>query len=83
MEDPGYPGARLVLEAAGAKVIGVPVDRGGIDVAAGRTLNSAATVKFVAASENTMAKDRGLGCAGIATNVAVNSHMRLMGNIVS
>ena len=34
MEDPGYPGARLVLEAAGAKVIGVPVDRGGIDVAA-------------------------------------------------
>jgi GntR family transcriptional regulator / MocR family aminotransferase len=32
IEDPGYPGARYVLEAAGARVVGVPVDPGGIDV---------------------------------------------------
>lgn len=32
IEDPGYPGARFVLEAAGARVVGVPVDAGGIDV---------------------------------------------------
>jgi GntR family transcriptional regulator/MocR family aminotransferase len=32
MEDPGYPGARFVLEAAGARVIGVPVDTAGVDV---------------------------------------------------
>jgi GntR family transcriptional regulator/MocR family aminotransferase len=36
IEDPGYPGARLILEAAGAKLIPVPVDTHGIDVAAGR-----------------------------------------------
>lgn len=28
IEDPGYPGARFVLEAAGARVVGVPVDAG-------------------------------------------------------
>ena len=32
IEDPGYPGARFVLETAGARVVGVPVDAGGIDV---------------------------------------------------
>jgi len=32
IEDPGYPGARFVLEAAGARVVGVPVDARGIDV---------------------------------------------------
>ncbi|OXI29020.1 transcriptional regulator [Burkholderia sp. AU16741] len=32
IEDPGYPGARFVLEAAGARVVGVPVDAGGVDV---------------------------------------------------
>ncbi|VVE50340.1 HTH-type transcriptional regulatory protein GabR [Pandoraea capi] len=32
IEDPGYPGARLVLEAAGARVVGVPVDMGGMDI---------------------------------------------------
>jgi GntR family transcriptional regulator/MocR family aminotransferase len=36
IEDPAYPGARLVLEAAGVKLIPVPVDADGIDVAAGR-----------------------------------------------
>ncbi|KAH0442098.1 PLP-dependent aminotransferase family protein [Paraburkholderia fungorum] len=32
IEDPGYQGARFVLEAAGARVVGVPVDAGGINV---------------------------------------------------
>src|SRR5262249_27338637 len=36
MEDPGYPAAHSVLEAAGAKIVSVPVDAHGIDVAAGR-----------------------------------------------
>jgi GntR family transcriptional regulator/MocR family aminotransferase len=33
MEDPGYFGARRVLEAAGAALVPVPVDAGGLDVA--------------------------------------------------
>ncbi|RTQ36546.1 PLP-dependent aminotransferase family protein [Variovorax gossypii] len=32
MEEPGYPPARLLLEAQGAKVVGVPVDREGLVV---------------------------------------------------
>jgi GntR family transcriptional regulator / MocR family aminotransferase len=44
MEDPGYPAARSVLEAADAKTIYVPVDAEGIDVAAGR--RSAPSAKF-------------------------------------
>lgn len=32
IEDPGYPGARMVFEAAGARVAGVPVDAHGFDV---------------------------------------------------
>ena len=35
MEDPGYAGARAVLQAAGATIVPVPVDAQGIDVAAG------------------------------------------------
>jgi GntR family transcriptional regulator / MocR family aminotransferase len=35
VEDPGYPHNRRALELAGAKVIGVPVDAQGMDVAAG------------------------------------------------
>jgi GntR family transcriptional regulator / MocR family aminotransferase len=31
MEEPHYPGARLVYEALGARLIGVPVDRDGLD----------------------------------------------------
>jgi GntR family transcriptional regulator / MocR family aminotransferase len=34
MEDPGYTGARLAFEAAGAKVAGVPVDVEGMEVPA-------------------------------------------------
>ena len=35
MEEPGFPGARNALELAGARPIDVPVDAGGLDVAAG------------------------------------------------
>jgi GntR family transcriptional regulator/MocR family aminotransferase len=35
LEDPGYRGARSVLESAGAEIVPVPVDEGGLDVAAG------------------------------------------------
>jgi GntR family transcriptional regulator / MocR family aminotransferase len=31
MEEPHYPGARLVFEAAGARLTGVPVDGDGLD----------------------------------------------------
>ncbi|MET0555716.1 MAG: PLP-dependent aminotransferase family protein [Vicinamibacteria bacterium] len=35
MEEPGYPGARSALTAAGARIVSVPVDQDGLDVAAG------------------------------------------------
>lgn len=35
-EDPGYPAARRTLDAAGARVVPVPVDGAGLDVAEGR-----------------------------------------------
>ena len=57
IEDPGYPGARLVLEAAGARVVGVPVDGGGIDVAAGRALAPDARLAYVTAG-----RQAPLGC---------------------
>ncbi|MGO4326713.1 PLP-dependent aminotransferase family protein [Cupriavidus sp. 2TAF22] len=49
MEDPGYPGARMVLEAAGAAVAGIPVDAGGLDVAAGRASAPGARMAYVTA----------------------------------
>lgn len=49
LEDPGYPGARLVLEAAGARIAAVPVDTNGIDVAAGRALAPEARLAYVTA----------------------------------
>jgi GntR family transcriptional regulator/MocR family aminotransferase len=49
MEDPGYPGARMILEAAGAKVVGVPVDSGGMEVAAGRASAPNARLAYVTA----------------------------------
>jgi GntR family transcriptional regulator / MocR family aminotransferase len=47
IEDPAYPGARLVLEAAGAKLVPVPVDADGIDIAAGRRLCPRARLVYV------------------------------------
>lgn len=49
MENPGYPGARMVLEASGAKVIDVQVDSSGIDVAAGRASAPNARLAYVTA----------------------------------
>ena len=49
MEDPGYPGARMVMEAAGAKVVAVPVDAKGLDVTAGRTRAPSARLVYVSA----------------------------------
>jgi GntR family transcriptional regulator/MocR family aminotransferase len=49
MEDPGYPGARLTLEAAGARVVGVPVDSAGVVVSAVRALAPAARLAYVTA----------------------------------
>ncbi|ACC74423.1 PLP-dependent aminotransferase family protein [Paraburkholderia phymatum] len=49
MEDPGYQGARLVLEAAGARIAAVPVDAHGIDVAEGQRLAPAARLAYVTA----------------------------------
>jgi GntR family transcriptional regulator/MocR family aminotransferase len=47
MEDPGYPAARSVLEAAGAKTLSVRVDADGLDVAAGRRSASSAKLVYV------------------------------------
>lgn len=49
MEDPGYPGAKMIMEAAGAQVISVPVDGGGLNVAAGRTRALSARLAYVSA----------------------------------
>jgi GntR family transcriptional regulator/MocR family aminotransferase len=49
MEDPGYPGARFVLEAAGARVIGVPVDTAGVDVSWARQHAATARLAYVTA----------------------------------
>lgn len=58
MEDPGYPGARLVFEAAGARIAAVPVDRHGIDVAAGVRDAFDARLAYVTAG-----RQAPLGCA--------------------
>lgn len=47
IEDPGYTGALTVLEAAGARVVPVPVDAQGIDVAAGIRLAPRARLAYV------------------------------------
>lgn len=49
VEDPGYPGARTVLEAAGARVRGVPVDAHGLDVAWAREHAPGARFAYVTA----------------------------------
>ena len=50
MEDPGYPTARRTLEALGARLVPVPVDAAGIDVAAGRARENAARLAYVTPS---------------------------------
>jgi GntR family transcriptional regulator/MocR family aminotransferase len=50
MEDPGYPGARAALAAAGARVVAVPVDAEGLDVARGAALAPRARLAYVTPS---------------------------------
>ncbi|MGF6772233.1 GntR family transcriptional regulator/MocR family aminotransferase [Paraburkholderia sp. GAS199] len=49
MEDPGYPGARFVFEAAGARIVGAPVDADGMDVNWARRHASHARIAYVTA----------------------------------
>ncbi|WP_020655417.1 MocR-like pyridoxine biosynthesis transcription factor PdxR [Massilia niastensis] len=47
MEDPGYPGASQALRAYGARVVDVPVDGAGLQVAEGERLAPAARLAYV------------------------------------
>lgn len=47
VEDPGYPGAVFALRAAGAKIVPIPVDDGGIDVDWGRRRAPHARLAYV------------------------------------
>lgn len=50
MEDPGYLGARAVLERAGVHITYVPVNAHGMDVAVGRALSPQARLAYVTPS---------------------------------
>jgi GntR family transcriptional regulator/MocR family aminotransferase len=50
MEEPGYPGARSALRAAGARIVPVPVDAEGLDVGAGARRAAAARLVYVTPS---------------------------------
>jgi GntR family transcriptional regulator / MocR family aminotransferase len=50
MEDPGYYAARNTLQAAGKRIVPVPVDAEGIIVAAGQRLNDSAKAAYVTPS---------------------------------
>jgi GntR family transcriptional regulator/MocR family aminotransferase len=58
LEEPGYYGARAALTSAGARVVPVPVDDEGLDVAAGVALAPHARVAYVTPSNHYP-----LGCA--------------------
>ena len=50
MEEPGYPGARSALRAAGARIVPVPVDAEGLDVSAGARRAADARLVYVTPS---------------------------------
>ena len=50
VEEPGYTGARRALQAAGARLVPVPVDREGMDVEAGQQLSRGARLAVVTPS---------------------------------
>src|SRR5919199_1055258 len=50
MEEPGYLGARAALTASGARLVYVPVDSEGLDVAAGARLDPGARLIYVTPS---------------------------------
>lgn len=50
IEDPGYPGARNALAAAGARIVGVPLDGEGLDLAQGIRLAPNARIAYITPS---------------------------------
>lgn len=50
MEEPGYPGAHAAFASAGLEMVPVPVDKEGIDIAAGRARAPAARAAYVTPS---------------------------------
>ena len=50
MEEPGYPGARSALLGAGARILPVPVDAEGLDVAMGARRAGDARLVYVTPS---------------------------------
>ncbi|MGH8138172.1 MAG: PLP-dependent aminotransferase family protein [Steroidobacteraceae bacterium] len=50
IEEPGYPGAQLALHAAGARLVPVPVDQEGLDVAEGLRRGRTARVAYITPS---------------------------------
>jgi len=63
IEDPGYPGAWQTLRATGARMIPVPVDQDGLNVAAGIRLSPRAKLAYVTPANQfplsvTMSADR-------------------------
>lgn len=50
LEEPGYLGARAALSSGGARIVPIPVDQDGLDVAAGATLEPDARMTVVTPS---------------------------------
>jgi GntR family transcriptional regulator / MocR family aminotransferase len=69
MEDPGYFGARRVLEAAGLKLVPVPVDHNGMDVAKGILAAPRARLAYVTPAHQ----------APLGTTLSLERRMLLMG----
>jgi GntR family transcriptional regulator/MocR family aminotransferase len=72
MEEPGYPGARAALSAAGARLVHVPVDAEGLDVSAGAAMEPKARLIYVTPSHQfplgmTMSLPRRLALLGWAS----------------
>jgi GntR family transcriptional regulator / MocR family aminotransferase len=69
MEDPGYFGARRVLEAADLKLVPVPVDHAGLDVAKGILAAPRARLAYVTPAHQ----------APLGTTLSLERRMLLMG----
>ncbi|MBD9442761.1 PLP-dependent aminotransferase family protein [Pseudomonas sp. PDM04] len=66
MENPGYPGARQIMQGVGADIIDVAVDAAGMDVSAGMRLAPDARLAYVTP------------CRQAPTGVALSAERRLM-----
>ncbi len=69
MEDPGYFGARRVLEASGLKLVPVPVDRAGLDVSRGIATAPRARLAYVTPAHQ----------APLGTTLSLERRMLLIG----